>query len=187
MEVDLDCSIDRAWQPVRAAALGKERPSDAVARSWSDCVGQLADLFAGRIGHQAVAERFHIPADYARFMARIGGGWTWGTPLDQSLWDAQKVAQRTAADFRSFVTDRKGLEDDKPQDDGLWLSIGWYSDKHATLLCCDRTHSHYGAVVDHHDGHPWLNGVDDFYLTVEDRSFVAWLTAQAARLTRRCT
>jgi hypothetical protein len=65
-------------------------------------------------------------------------------------------------------------DDEPPADDGLWLSIGWFADKHAIVLCCDRSHSYYGKVIDYHDSHPWLNGLDSGSFILAD-SFVEWL------------
>jgi hypothetical protein len=142
-------------------------------------------LFASRYGADVVTERFDIPMDYTSFMVRVGGGHAWGDEyVPQCLWDATTVAEETEADWRRYVTERGDVfwlekEQDAPTDYGCWLDIGWYSDKHATLLCCDRLSEGYGRVFDFHDAHPWLNG--DEYGHVEGRSFSEWLAIQAAK------
>jgi hypothetical protein len=135
-------------------------------------------LFAAHIGEKAVTERLEIPADYAVFMEGAGGGWEWRQGLEQSLFTADNVAGGTARDYRLFVTERD--EDDGPQDDGLWLRIGRYSDKHDTLLCCDRSHRLHGQVVDGHDDHPWLNGLSSPFCQVVGESFTDWLEYAAS-------
>jgi hypothetical protein len=181
----VDTEVARAWEHLRpfARRVGPEASAEELSRSWVACVGQLANLFAARLGSDAVAARFSVPADYAGFMVAVGGGWAWGSEYTpQTLWPAASVVEETAGAFREYVTERPmggwfADEFPDPPDDGLWLGIGWYSDKHATLLCCDRRHPEYGCVIDHHDGHPWLNGTGSG--SVEARSFAAWLLRQA--------
>jgi hypothetical protein len=144
-------------------------PEERVA-DWAEGTRRIQELFASRAGERDVAERLDIPADYAEFMERVGGGWEW---QEQSLFTAAEVARGTAHDYRLWVTERD--EDDGPQDDGLWLRIGRCADRHDTLLCCDRSHRLHGRVVDGHDDHPWLNGLTSPLCTVIAESFVAWL------------
>ena len=67
-----------------------------------------------------------------------------------------EVVAEVAEAFRRYVCERPQEEwfvewfGGAPQDEGFWLSIGWLSGKHATLLCCDRAHGDHGCVVDHH-------------------------------------
>jgi hypothetical protein len=160
-------------------------PSGARSAAWADCAHRVRDLFAAHVGEAAVAERFHIPDDYAAFMGRVSGGWQWQAGMQQSLFTAPEVAEATAQEFSLWVTERN--DEDGPQNDGFWLSIGWYSDKHATLLCCDRAHRRYGSVLDAHDDHPWLNGAESVTCSVLARSFLGFLWREGRRRTSRCT
>lgn len=185
MDKALDVELAHAWDRLRPFARrpGPAASADELSSDWADGVRFLAELFAGHLGPDEVASRFVIPADYARFMTRVGGGWAWGSEYTpQSLWTADTVVAETADEFRKHVverpTDARFVKNfPEPPDDGLWLGIGWFSDKHATLLCCDRRHADFGCVIDDHDGHPWLNGAGPNHVT--GRTFVDWLIGQA--------
>lgn len=93
------------------------------------------------------------------------------------MFDAATVASVTAQDFRLGVT---GVSEDEPAlDTGFWLGVGWYSDKHEYVLCCDRTHSRFGAMVDGYASHPWVNGVQFAGCRRMADSFLAWLAGHA--------
>ena len=114
-----------------------------------------------------------IPVPHLPGICCIGGGWKWPFSLEWVLFDAETVTVVTENNFRLFVTEVE--EDEPPMDSGFWLSIGWWSDKHEYLLCCDRNHSHYGVVLDGHDSHPWLNGVEFGGCYPMAKSFLEWL------------
>lgn len=148
------------------------QPAD-IRASWTACVAAVRELFVAHHGSVDVAERFRVPEEYAAFMQAVGGGWKSPHGLEWILFEAESVVRATANDFRLFVTE---VEDGEPVlDTGFWLSIGWYSDKHEYLLCCDRTHSYYGVVVDGHDSHPWMNGIEFAGCWRMAGSFPAWL------------
>jgi hypothetical protein len=151
-------------------------PAD-IRAAWAACVASVRELFAAHYGSAATEQRFEVPEDYAAFMQAVGGGWHWPHGLEWSVFDAATVAEATANDFNSFVL---GAEEDEPVlDSGFWLGIGRYSDKHWYLLCCDRAHGYFGAVVDGHDSHPWLNGVEFGGCWRMAGSFLAWLEMHA--------
>ncbi len=151
-------------------------PADIQA-AWVLCQSSVRELFASHHGRSAVEDRFRVPEDYATFMQTIGGGWECSHGLGWSVFDAATVASTTADDFKSLVL---GANEDEPVlDSGFWLGIGWYSDKHEYLLCCDRAHPYYGSVVDGHDSHPWLNGVEFAGCYRMAGSFLAWLAMHA--------
>src|SRR5262245_16221283 len=130
--------LDAAWRRLISVATRTTpelTPAQRISE-WAECVHSIGQLFAGHIGEQAVVERLEVPADSVAFMKRVGGGWRWRQGLEQSLFTPSDVAGGTADDYRLFVTERD--EDDGPQDDGQWVRIGRHSDKHDTLLCCDR-------------------------------------------------
>jgi hypothetical protein len=168
--------LDQAWRQVkpRVVRLGADPGPESLAAEWSACLARVRSLFAAHYGAEAVTARFAVPADYATFMTRYGGDWRWPDGLVQDLYSAADVAAVTAREFASFVTERE--EEDAPQDDGLWLSIAHYADKHDILLCCDRAHQYRGQVVDYHDSHPWLNGAVTGSMVL-GRSFLGWLRA----------
>jgi hypothetical protein len=172
----LDWQLDHAWRRAksRVVRVGPEPDPDALVSEWAACVDHVQSRFAAHYGAEVVAGRFEVPDDYATFMTRYGGNWRWPEGLVQDLFSAAVAASVTAREFESFVTDRQ--EDDGPQDDGLWLSIAHYSDKHDILLCCDRAHRYRGQVVDYHDSHPWLNGAEVGSMVL-GRSFLGWLQA----------
>ncbi len=143
-----------------------------IATDWCECVESLRSLFAAYYGAEDVARRLEIPDDYTVFMVEFGCGWHQPDGLGRDIFSAAAVVKATADDFNLFVIDRD--KDEMPQDDGLWLCIGWFSDKHAILLCCDRSHPNYGQVIDYHDSHPWLNGVDMASRLLAN-SFLEWL------------
>ncbi len=186
MSPSLEIQLREAWQLAADKFASAEGPlvrtSAAVGpaelqASWAQCVASVRALFAGHFGQAAIDLRFHVPDDYATFMQVIGGGWKWPHSLEWSLFDAESVAGVTAQDFRLFVT---GAEEDEPVlDSGFWLGIGWWSDKHEYLLCCDRAHGHYGVVLDGHDSHPWTNGVEYGGCYPMARSFLEWLRRHA--------
>jgi hypothetical protein len=148
-------------------------PADLQA-AWTTCLSSVQDLFVRHYGLAAVEERFQVPQDYAIFMQAIGGGWRWPYSLEWSLFDAETVAYLTLDNFQLFVLGAE--ENDEPVlDSGFWLSIGGWSDKHEYMLCCDCIHSHYGVVIDGHDSHPWLNGIEFGGCYRMADSFLEWL------------
>jgi hypothetical protein len=168
--------ITTAWQRRRLTARRLDRQLSAIelAVEWQHCVESLRHAFAAYHGADVVTARFYIPDDYATFMQQIGGGWEWSAGLGSILLSAKNVASATTSTFQSLVSERSAEDDDKPEDDGLWLTIGYYSDRHETLLCCDRSHRYYGYVVDGHDDHPWLNGIYSGGCQVSAHSFAEW-------------
>jgi hypothetical protein len=170
----MEWKLDDAWQKARhrVVRLGPEPDMESLVAEWSACVARVQAVFAAHYGPVAVTTRFELPDDYATFMCKYGGNWRWQDGLVQDLFSAADVAIVTARDFEAFVTARQ--EVDEPQDDGLWLSIAHYSDKHDILLCCDRLHRYRGRVVDYHDSHPWLNGAERSSMVL-GRSFLGWI------------
>lgn len=149
----------------------------AIETAWAACLAAVREMFATHYGSTAVEKRFQVPEEYAVFMQTVGGGWKWPYGLEWTVFDAATVLGATANDFSVFVL---GADEQEPVlDTGFWLAIGWYSDKHEYLLCCDRSHSYYGAVLDGHDSHPWLNGVDFAGCWRMAGSFLAWLDLHA--------
>lgn len=188
--------LDRAWELVRnhSRRRAPETPPDELSCTWLKCEQGLEELFAEHFGRKDVARRLAIPEDYRHFMIRAGGGWHWGPEhVAQSIWQADTVLKQTTEDFQRWVVKARKRpwisDDDMEVDQGLWLSIGWLSDKHATVLCCDRSHSYYGCVCNYHDGHPWFSGLDapipEESGEVEGASFLQWLLFQGEDLARR--
>jgi hypothetical protein len=169
--------LTSSWQRRSATARRLDRALTATARSieWQQCVERLSQTFAAYYGADAVTARFDIPDEYATFMQQIGGGWEWTAGLGSILLSAKNVASASTSTFRSLVSERSAEEDGEPEDDGLWLTIGYFSDRHDTLLCCDRSHRYYGYVIDGHDDHPWLNGIYSGGCRVSAHSFAEWL------------
>jgi hypothetical protein len=182
----LDEQVRRTWDRVVERFASENEPLVRTAPSpepadirtaWAACVASVRELLAAHYGLAAIEQRFEVPEDYSAFMQAVGGGWQWPHGLEWSVFDAATVAESTANDFDSFVL---GAEEDEPLlDSGFWLGIGRYSDKHWYLLCCDRTHGYFGAVVDGHDSHPWLNGVEFGCCWRMAESFLAWLEMHA--------
>lgn len=139
--------------------------------AWMACLSSVQAVFTKHYGSSEVEKRFHIPQDYTMFMRVIGGGWKSLQSLQWHLFDAKTVASQTIDNFRVFVL---GAEEGELIDgSGFWLSIGEWSDKHEYLLCCDRAHPRFGAVLDGHDSHPWLDGAEGCYQMAD--SFLEWL------------
>jgi hypothetical protein len=170
--------IDRstlAWQRLAPTLerLGAASSPAQLATDWRSCVECIRGLFASYYGNEAVDSRLAIPADYGRFMTEFGDGWHQPAGLGRDIFAAATVGTDTAYYFNAYVIDRD--EESEPlADNGLWLSIGWFADKHEIVLCCDRSHSYYGKVIDFHDSHPWLNGIYCGSLVLAD-SFGEWL------------
>lgn len=178
MSSSLKEQVVEAWRKAEAGFARRGGPlvrtllAEDPREAWERCEASLRATFAAHHGEAAVAERFHVPDDYATFMRVIGGGWKWPYRLEWSLWDADRVAGVTRGRF-TLVTEPE--EGDPEPDPGFWLSIGWWSDSHEYLLCCDRAHPEYGDVVDGHDSHPWLNGKDFPGCYRVAHSFLQWL------------
>ena len=162
--------VQEAWQAAHPGFVFKNKPAN-----WQTAVRELQDLFAGHFGADYAANRFRIPDDYNHFMQTIGGG-GWYNPqgLGLSLYDAGTVARGTKSDFeRMYIGDE--YDPAEPLDEGLWLNIGCWSDRHDYLLACDPTQPTYGWVVDGHDSHPWLNGIDFAGCRIVAQSFTDFL------------
>ena len=173
--------VQRAWRRTSKdfVLYIPEVDPDTLTSQWSACLTAIRSSFSAHVGQTELEQRFSIPEDYATFMCLVGGGWHSSRSLGLWLFSADQVAGATIEDFRLFVTgvDENEPPDEPPEDDGLWLRVGRFSDKHDYLICCDRSHSHYGVVLDGHDSHPWLNGVRFAGCTVLAPSFLAFLKA----------
>lgn len=44
------------------------------------------------------------------------------------------------------------------EQDKLYLWIGEWGSRHEFLLCCDKSSSQFGMVLDFNDAHPWCEG-----------------------------
>jgi hypothetical protein len=177
----MESSLDRwklAWQKIEPTAIKLDNQSNPnlLAANWFASIEKLRALFAGYYGSTAVASKFVIPHEYDEFMREFGCGWHQPQGLGRDIFAATTMTDSTAEFFHAYVINPDGEE--RPEDDGLWLTIGWFSDKHAIVLCCDRAHSCYGRVIDFHDSHPWLNGIYYGSLVLAD-SFGEWLERMA--------
>jgi hypothetical protein len=47
--------------------------------------------------------------------------------------------------------------DEYEPEKGLWACVAHWSDKHDIWMCCQPGHPQFGALVDCHDGHPWVD------------------------------
>jgi hypothetical protein len=80
--------------------------------------------------------------------------------------NAQDLVSASVSTFRSLVAELSAEDDGEPEDDGLWLTIGY---------CSDRSHPYYGYIIYGHDDHPWLNGLYSGGCQVSAHSFAKWL------------
>jgi uncharacterized protein (TIGR02996 family) len=167
--------IRQTWKASSGALLHLSTPiSPAESLSvWNTCVSQVREAYLPFVGEVDLAGRFCVPADYALFMCVIGGDWHWPRGLELDLFDARKVAYLTESDCEVFG-------EDSPHHEGLWLRIGGDSNKHDHLLCCDRWHELFQAVVDGYDAHPWLNGAG--YMTILAPTFLHYVRDVLAKL-----
>ncbi|HEY1017176.1 MAG TPA: hypothetical protein VGE07_30965 [Herpetosiphonaceae bacterium] len=148
-----------------------EREPDGHAAAWEAALVELRDVFAASFGAGEIARRLRIPADYDLFMRTVGGGFFRNAGPGMGISRPEMVARDTADAFDLFYAG----EDAEPEDSGLWLTVGWWGDKHDYLLCCDAGHPRFGSLIDGHDSHPWLNGVDCGGCRRRAPSFAAFL------------
>jgi hypothetical protein len=76
------------------------------------------------------------------------------------IYDATYLVKGTKIfleDFEDFYFQRKQSNLPLLFTDTLWIRIGWWSDKHDWIMCCDQDHPMYGKVYDVWDDHPWLS------------------------------
>lgn len=136
----------------------------------------LAALLARVHGDDALA-RFEIPADYARFLRRSGGGGLRAAPgrdgravpYGRRVHRWPQVLAATTGMYEALLP----VEDDHvPEDEredalnsvqkvGVWLEIGSHGDRHLHFLCCDRSRAAFGQVHDANDGDPTTGLVPD--------------------------
>ncbi len=116
-----------------------------------------------RHGSEEVMRQMRLPEELMSYLIAARGR-RWSRDPDNAyslrLYDAGVIEHTTEYDAEMWTQDR---EEHDPQP-GAWLTIGWWSDKHAICLCCDSESSAFGQVHDFHDDHPWLGGEDAGWL-----------------------
>ena len=129
-----------------------------------------------------VAERFGLPDVYRRFVGALERPLTAGNR--HVIYYAGHLARATRIyldDFRWALDDRRRAGQTLPNDT-LWIPVGYWSDKHDWVLCCDTTHERFGCVLDVWDDHPWLSRHLTTY--AEFPTFEAFVASEARGLGR---
>lgn len=156
-------ALERWWDhdaltgdAAQEAAAGLELRGEEAAFGPFGFCAQALELF-WRHADEQVMRQARLPEELMSYLiAARGRGWSRdpGDAYALRLYDASGVLESTQYDAELWTHDREE-HDPAP---GAWLSIGWWSDKHALCLCCDSESALFGQVHDFHDAHPWLNG-----------------------------
>jgi hypothetical protein len=108
-------------------------------------------LFRRYFQPEIVEQYFHIPPDYRIFLEHIRSSVQRGGIYGTTLHGTASVVTMTEHGCDLFAN-RWSLQA------LMVLEIGHWSDKHDIFLICDTRNPLYGAVLDCHDDHPWLDG-----------------------------
>ena len=158
-------------QPVRRSARFR---ADDLAEAWAQCVEAVRARLVEEFGPVFVGDRFHVPDDYAVFMTTDGGDWEIDSP-PWNLYPAEFVASNTILDCKVILP---LMRREPVAEDGFWLVIGrmYGESEHVLYLCCDKSHSLFGAVVvGYDDAHPYLDGAPSARCRVVAPSFLEHL------------
>ncbi len=172
MSDTLESQVRDAWRQARERAEAAGRPVtpagyfhvDDPPAAWAKTVERTREFLAEEHSPEVVAERFCVPADFDAFQRIDGVMWQSAAPPTWLLFNSQEVGPFCHND----VIPRR--------DDGLWLIIASSYDDRWLLLCCDRRHPLFGAVVVGYDhGCPYRDGVPSPKCRVAAPSFLEYL------------
>ena len=141
--------------------------------SEAEFLQRLRELYLRYFPAYWVEERLAVPQDYLQFLELLRGN------LRQSDWafvgGRNSVLVMTQDFLNTFSKDLYSRrEEGKPiSTDTLWLSVGYWADKHDWIICVDRQHPRYGQLIDANDDHPFLN--EDFLTDGEFATFSDFL------------
>lgn len=143
--------VQNTWEEIQKAfkllpSGDKEEKPGQITRKF---VMDLAALFTPYFGQHEVAERLAVPEDYLYFLTLSKGTWRRGGDYGLYLYSADAVLADTSYGCDCFAENR-------PQDAGMWITIGHWSDRHDIMLCCDCHLSLFGTIIDCNDDHPWM-------------------------------
>ncbi|MDH5656088.1 MAG: hypothetical protein OEZ34_09285 [Spirochaetia bacterium] len=144
----------------------------AVAKMEEAVKAYYADFF----GKETAEKNWALPVDYAEYLHSFTGLIKDKENLNKDIYDSSGTSDATTQPWWKYEMSelkKRCKTGEFFRNDTMWLSIGWWGDKHEIFLCCDKMHENFGKVFDCHDGTPW-NGDDDSYIDEYD-SFTEFL------------
>lgn len=117
--------------------------------------GSLKSYFSEIFGADWVAERFALPIDFKAYL-NLGQGFyqkSWRSVYPYNL--IQQATLEPHYDFEIEDLKERVKEGKLLENDTIWLCIGYWSDKHDYLICCDQKHPYFGKVFDYNDAFPY--------------------------------
>lgn len=116
---------------------------------------QLKHIFSKYFAASYVESSFKLPNDYIEFIKSITSYLSTGNY--HTLYSIDEVVKGTKGfliDGEHYFLKRK--KSNSPiTTDVMWITIGWWSDKHDLILCCDCSSAYWGKIYDVWDDHPW--------------------------------
>lgn len=145
--------IQMVWEKIRGAfeLLPSRGPKEKSGQIASEFITGFTALFTPYLGRDEVAKRLALPEDYLCFLTLNNNTWRQGGEYGLYLYGANAILGGT-----SYDPDLELYAEGRPQDAGMWIAIGHWSDRHDMMLCCDRKLPLFGAIIDCNDDHPWM-------------------------------
>lgn len=135
------CQINAAEVISKAAIKGFEANIKAY----------FTDIF----GVDFIEEHFVLPIDFEAYLNLGQGfyekGWRSVYPYDL----IQQATVEPHYDFEIEDLKERVKKNCLLENDTIWLCIGYWSDKHDYLICCDQKHPYFGKVFDYNDAFPY--------------------------------
>lgn len=122
---------------------------------------QLKMLFGKYFTKEYIDENLLFTDDFKEYcmamtVAQLYSDWIAWENMDGILDYTKSFCEVFEDDFFERKKNGTPFKTDK-----MWLQIGWISDKHEYVFCCDKSSEYFGCFFDIHDDHPWLN--ESFY------------------------
>ncbi len=121
-------------------------------------INQLNELLQKYFSKEYLENNFSIPTSYLDFSKDISTFLYFGKyHTIYSLKEVVEGTRNTLFDFECNFYNRSKSNQQFKDNDVIWLAIGWWSDKHDLLICCDKSSVFYGKIYDVWDDHPWYS------------------------------
>ena len=127
-------------------------------KKYTEVEDELKNIFYTYFSKDLVDQKFKIPLEYQEFLNEMESSMVLNKR--NVIYDATYLIKGTKVfleDFEDFYFQRKQGKRTPLSTDTLWIRIGWWSDRHDWVICCDQEHLMYGKVYDVWDDHPWLH------------------------------
>lgn len=132
---------------------------------------ELKDIFKAYFGINYVEKNFSLTDDIKELIQLLDGN------LRKSDWCAiycgSDIITSTEYYCRQWGEQilKRRQQGELDNNDVMFMRLGYWSDKHDYIFCCDKSSLHYGKIYDVNDEHPWLEeyfNIEEEYENVMD-------------------